>query len=246
MTKNFYLKKTCGIYVITHTESGRQYCGQSVDCFERWKQHSTPKKGSTGIKGAIMKWGVDAFSFQILEECSKEELNERETWWISELCTLSPAGYNLTGGGGQGTVVSAETRAALSAASTGRTHSPETKAKMSAGRKGKTKSPEHCAAMSAGLKGRTHSPETRAKLSAAKLGKPRSPEAIAAAVEGRRRSMAARKEAQAYAAPLQKLTDTLRHDKTYIPVSKEAKPPAGPQTVAPPTLAELEALLQLL
>lgn len=98
MKTNYFLKRTCGIYVITHIESGRQYCGQSVDCFERFKQHSTPKKNSKGIKGSITEFGICAFEFRILEICSQEELNEREAWWIAQLGTLSPGGYNLNRG----------------------------------------------------------------------------------------------------------------------------------------------------
>lgn len=98
--KNFYLKKICGIYIITNKEDGKQYVGQSVDCFERWKQHATPKKGSHGIKGAIMKHGIHQFIFEILEECERESLNKREIFYIKEKESLSPLGYNLTHGGG--------------------------------------------------------------------------------------------------------------------------------------------------
>lgn len=45
-----------------------------------------------------MKCGVCAFNFQILEECKREELDERERYWIVELGTLSPGGYNLKQG----------------------------------------------------------------------------------------------------------------------------------------------------
>lgn len=161
----YYLKKTCGIYSITHIESGKQYIGQSVNCFDRWKSHTTPKKGATGIKGAIMKWGVDAFTFSVLEECKKKELNEREVWWILELCTLSPAGYNLTSGGGQGTFVSDETKEKMSAANMGKTKSEEHKRKLSAANKGKPPSEETKAKLSATLKGRTLPDETKAKMS---------------------------------------------------------------------------------
>jgi group I intron endonuclease len=172
MKTNYYLKKICGIYCFTHIESGRQYCGQSVDCAERFKQHTTPKKGAAGIKGAIMKYGVDAFSFQILEECKREELNEREVWWIAQLGTLSPGGYNQTSGGGQGTSISDETKERLSAALKGRAKSEETRAKMSEAHKGKKHSAlneEANAKRSAALKGRAKGPkseETRAKQAA--------------------------------------------------------------------------------
>jgi group I intron endonuclease len=181
--KNFYLKKTCGIYVITKKEDGKQYIGQSVDCFERWKQHQSPKKGSTGIKGAIMKHGVDQFTFQVLEECTRDKLNEREIFYIAEMKTLAPDGYNLTTGGGQGHEKSAELKKKISAAGMGRTHSPETKAKMSASAMGHTRnvgikkkpmSEEQKVKISESLKGSTHSlgrklsEETKAKLSASK------------------------------------------------------------------------------
>jgi group I intron endonuclease len=260
--KNYYLKRTAGIYCITHTATGRQYVGQSNDCFERFKQHSTPKKNSTGIKGALMKYGVDAFSFVILEECSKEEQNERETWWIAELGTLSPGGFNLTGGGGAATVVSAETRVKISAAQKGKTHSPEHCEKIGAAHKGMTRSPEACAKMSAAAKGKTISPETKAKMStaikgkthsseacakisAAFKGKTRSPEDCAKMSEGRLRANAARKAAS-YTEPLQEALQSLRTDKTWTPMADDSTPPAGPPSVAPPTLEELEFLCGLL
>lgn len=117
---NWYVKKTCGIYCITHKD-GKQYIGQSVDCFERFKQHTTSKKGAAGIKGAIMKHGVDEFTFQILEECSRDKLNEREIFYIAEMKTLAPDGYNLTTGGGQGNEVSKETKKKMSASKMGNT-----------------------------------------------------------------------------------------------------------------------------
>lgn len=61
-----------------------------------------------------------------------------------------------------------------------------------------------------------------------------------------KRKKAALDEAASLTDHTQKLLDTLRHDKTYIPVAGEAKPTAGPQTVALPTLEELEKLLHIL
>lgn len=160
MTKrNYYVKKTCGIYCITHTESGKQYVGQSLNCIERWKQHTTPKKNSNGIKGAIMKHGVNAFTFSVLEECKSEDLNDREVWWIEMLATLSPSGYNLRSGGGQGTVVSIETKKKLSEAQKGKP----------APNKGKTASVNAKLKMSNSAK--TRSEETRKKLSESQKGK---------------------------------------------------------------------------
>jgi group I intron endonuclease len=179
MTKDYYLKKTCGIYCITHKENNKQYIGQSVDCFERWKQHQTPKKGSTGIKAAIMKHGINSFTFEVLEECSKDLLNEREVYFIAEKKTLSPLGYNLTSGGSAPTETSKETKEKMSAASKGKKKAPfsaEHIAKISAANKGRKTSDETKAKLSiAGMRRKT-SDETKAKMSAAIKGKKRSEE----------------------------------------------------------------------
>jgi group I intron endonuclease len=182
---SYYLKKCCGIYCITHTESGKQYVGQSVDITMRWKHHTTPRKGSAGIKGAIMKHGVAAFTFSVLEECKREELNERESWWISTLGTLSPAGYNMTSGGGQGMTVSSETKKKMSEAKKGNTNSKgkspsaETRENLREYWKGRKRGPRSAEArekISVSLSGHTHSDETREKMSAAKKGRTHSDE----------------------------------------------------------------------
>lgn len=48
-------------------------------------------------------YGIENFSFEIIEECPPQELNNREIYWISYYHTwvLDPQcnGYNLTNGG---------------------------------------------------------------------------------------------------------------------------------------------------
>ena len=46
----------------------------------------------------MRKYGRENFSFQIIEECPPEKLQEREIYWIKELNTYH-AGYNETLGG---------------------------------------------------------------------------------------------------------------------------------------------------
>jgi group I intron endonuclease len=66
---------------------------------------------------AIRKHGVENFSFEIIEECSEELLNERETYWINFYESWdSKKGYNKTHGGTRGVVFTAETRKKLSEA----------------------------------------------------------------------------------------------------------------------------------
>lgn len=44
-------------------------------------------------------YGIDNFSFKIIEECNCEILDERERYWIHELNTYEPYGYNISNGG---------------------------------------------------------------------------------------------------------------------------------------------------
>lgn len=93
----------CGIYKITNVESGKVYVGQSVDIAERWKQHI--KRGTkcdvgtmagASLYDAMWNEGVWNFSFQVLEECKKEDLNAREKAWIA-FFQSNEIGYNQKG-----------------------------------------------------------------------------------------------------------------------------------------------------
>lgn len=47
----------------------------------------------------MAKYGVDNFSFEIIENIENDKLNEREQYWIAQYNSLVPQGYNLTIGG---------------------------------------------------------------------------------------------------------------------------------------------------
>lgn len=87
-----------GIYKITKKIDGKSYIGQSNDIQRRFNEHKT-KKGLI-IDQAIQKYGISAFNFEILEECSLEELNSREKYWIAFYNTYKGFGYNCNEGGG--------------------------------------------------------------------------------------------------------------------------------------------------
>jgi group I intron endonuclease len=132
---NYYMKKTCGVYVITHKETGKQYVGQSLDVCIRWKQHTSGKK--TAIAAALREEGLESWTFEVLEECKAKELLQRENYWIEKLGTLHPRGYNMnSGSGGRACEESKEKmRAAAKGQSSPRKGvklSEETKAKQSA------------------------------------------------------------------------------------------------------------------
>lgn len=73
-----------GIYKITNTINGKIYIGQSVNIEERFAEHKlTPFRQNRStyqypLYTDMRQYGVNSFSFEILEECKKEELNQKE------------------------------------------------------------------------------------------------------------------------------------------------------------------------
>ena len=128
------MKKTIGIYSITHIETGRIYIGQSWYIEKRWRNHKNGY-GSHKIGSAIKKYGVEAFEFKILlefdENISQETLNEKEIQIIAEMKCVAPDGFNLKLGGQSGGKISEETRKKMSEQRTGRKQSEETRRRRS-------------------------------------------------------------------------------------------------------------------
>ena len=97
-------KIVCGIYKITNLLTEQCYIGQSVNISDRWKQHC---KCGLGIEAsatnilynAMQRDKIWNFSFELLEECPKENLNEKEKFWIN-MYQSNKFGYNSTKGNG--------------------------------------------------------------------------------------------------------------------------------------------------
>lgn len=94
--------KVCGIYKITNTETEECYIGQSVDIYKRWSDHckcglgiDTPAKNK--LYEAMQKYGLENFTFELLEECDSCELNDREKYYIDMFNSVD-YGYNATVG----------------------------------------------------------------------------------------------------------------------------------------------------
>lgn len=83
-----------GIYKITNLINGFSYIGQSVHIERRWQEHLRPSANSL-IAKAIKVYGKENFNFEIIEECSQEELNYKERYWIQYYNTVTPNGYNV-------------------------------------------------------------------------------------------------------------------------------------------------------
>lgn len=92
-----------GIYLIRHIASGRIYLGSSLNMRVRRSQHikdlNERKHSSPKLQNAWNKYGADAFEFEIVEECSGDDLFTREQALIDELAPF----YNVLSFAGNGT-----------------------------------------------------------------------------------------------------------------------------------------------
>lgn len=87
-----------GIYKITNKLNKKAYIGQSIDIKRRWKEHEhNIGSNSNSLYLDFEKYGLKNFTFDILEECKINELNEKEIYWIGYYNTYNN-GYNLTMG----------------------------------------------------------------------------------------------------------------------------------------------------
>ena len=91
------------IYKVTNKENGKFYIGRTSykHLFMRKSAHKWYANNSNTnlpFPNALRKYGVEGFDWEILEECSKEEVGEREIHYIA---ALKPQ-YNSTLGGDGG------------------------------------------------------------------------------------------------------------------------------------------------
>lgn len=89
----------CGIYKITNIENGMCYVGQAVNIADRWKQHIKRGIGAdpptrNKLYPAMLASGVENFTFEIVEECDRTKLNEREIYW-QEFFKAKEFGYSI-------------------------------------------------------------------------------------------------------------------------------------------------------
>lgn len=83
-----------GIYKIENLINHKIYIGQSIHIERRWCEHCRPTNHSL-IAKAIKKYGKENFSFSILLECSIDELDKWEQFYIYKFNTIVPNGYNI-------------------------------------------------------------------------------------------------------------------------------------------------------
>jgi len=201
-----------GVYVITNLRNGKRYVGSSVKVRYRLRKHRAMlvagNHHSSILQSAWNKHGCEAFSFAQVLACARDNLIMYEQRLIDgyrpEYNVLPNAGSALgrvvsdehkrkigDANRGKVMVISAEHRAAISAACKGRakpTRSEAHRAALSIGRKGKglgPKSIETREAISIALVGRKLSEEHRLNLSNALRGRKQNAEHVARAAAAR-------------------------------------------------------------
>lgn len=90
----------CGIYKITNKLNGKCYIGQSIDIIQRWRHHRNYPKSISHypLYLAFQEYGLENFTFEVLEECDIQELDIKEQFYIQKYHSYSN-GYNQTIGG---------------------------------------------------------------------------------------------------------------------------------------------------
>ena len=92
-----------GIYKITNIKNKKSYIGRSVNTRSRIVEHIKSSLGlgsiaDQAIHHAMREEGLENFMFELLEDCEKEQLAEREKYYI-KLFQSQEHGYNKNVGG---------------------------------------------------------------------------------------------------------------------------------------------------
>lgn len=161
-----------GIYGIRNLINGKNYIGKSTDIKERHAFHKSKLKHGKHFNDHLQNdwdlYGEDNFEFIVLEECKKEELNEREQVYIQIFKSENKI-YNMRYGGAGGKFFDDYAKKKASESHIGKTISDDVREKISEA-----------------LTGIRRSEETKQKLS--KIANSRTDEQIQKTAEARRKA----------------------------------------------------------
>jgi len=161
------------IYKISNNINGKFYIGKTTrkTINRRWWEHQQNIKKVNyrhPLYDGMRHYGLDNFSLEIIEECEKNILDEREIFWIQK---LNPS-YNLTDGGEGGDTftnkpeyMKEETRKKLSEASKANWEKEEYRQKISEGCKAAWEKEEYRQRVTKSLKETFSTPESKKKRS---------------------------------------------------------------------------------
>ena len=86
------------IYKITNP-TGKIYIGCTIDWKRRFSEYRRLSMvGQRKLYNSLKKYGYENHVFEIIEECTKDKLNDKEVYWI-EFYNSVNAGLNVSKGG---------------------------------------------------------------------------------------------------------------------------------------------------
>ena len=159
-----------GVYLIRNTVNGKVYVGSSQNIELRWRRHRNELDGSRHHSKHLQRaWnldGSDAFVFEIVRLCGKEELTIQEQAVLTELNSANPNyGYNVS---------------AVAGSRRGVRHSEEVRTKMSKAAK--------CRPPKSDAENKAHGLKLKAKIAAGEFFTEEHREKISASLRGKKRS----------------------------------------------------------
>jgi hypothetical protein len=112
--------KICCVYKLENLINGKVYVGQTQNFKQRKMAHRhmmSQGHSNRWIKADVEQYGMENFSMSILEECSPDELDEKEVYWIDKLNSYQrDYGYNNSMGGKNHVVMSEQSKRLMSLA----------------------------------------------------------------------------------------------------------------------------------
>jgi len=170
------------IYCITNLINNKKYIGQTTQKppQKRWNNHKCSANNNTCcvVHDAIKKYGIDNFTFDIIDECTSIiDLNKAEIKWINYYDTFLGEGYNMNEGGSN-YIMSEEHKQKIGTANKGKIRTEETLKKMSDSHKGHIMSEETRNKISKGNKGKIRTEEMKIKMRERSTGKSHSEETL--------------------------------------------------------------------
>jgi len=89
------------LYVITHDATGRKYIGQTNNPTNRKHDHMK-RTHNPHLRNAIAKYGPRAFTFRVVSEHTREEIDQAEIDMIATCRDMGDVLFNVSAGGARG------------------------------------------------------------------------------------------------------------------------------------------------
>ena len=91
------MEKICCVYKLTNTITGKFYIGSTHNLKARMKYHrySHDRNPNKELGTDIEKYGWHCFQVEVLEECTRDNVRDRERFYIESLHAVE-TGYNIT------------------------------------------------------------------------------------------------------------------------------------------------------